>query len=48
LVTYFFEEAFIKFHKGYGAAISMVLFAVILMMTLLQMALQKRWVHYDD
>lgn len=48
LVTYFFEEAFIRFHKGYGAAISMVLFLLILAMTLLQMKLQKRWVHYDD
>jgi multiple sugar transport system permease protein len=48
LVTYFFEEAFIRFHKGYGAAISMVLFLLILAMTLVQMKLQKRWVHYDD
>jgi len=48
LVTYFFEEAFVKFHKGYGAAISMILFLLILVMTLVQMKLQKRWVHYDD
>ena len=48
LVTYFFEDAFIRFHKGYGAAISMVLFLLILIMTLVQMKLQKRWVHYDD
>ncbi len=48
LVTYFFEEAFVRFHKGYGAAISMVLFLLILAMTLVQMKLQKRWVHYDD
>jgi multiple sugar transport system permease protein len=48
LVSYFFEEAFIRFHKGYGAAISMILFLLILAMTLLQMKLQKRWVHYDD
>lgn len=48
LATYFFEEAFIKFQKGYGAAIAVVLFVLILLVTLLQMALQKRWVHYDD
>ena len=48
LATYFFEEAFIKFHKGYGAAIAVVLFMLILLVTLLQMVMQKRWVHYDD
>lgn len=48
LATYFFEEAFIKFHKGYGAAIAVVLFVLILLVTLLQMQLQKRWVHYDE
>lgn len=48
LATYFFEEAFIKFHKGFGASVSMVLFVLILLMTLVQMKLQKRWVHYDE
>ncbi len=48
LATYFFEEAFIKFQKGYGAAVAVVLFVLILAVTLLQMWLQKRWVHYDE
>jgi len=48
LATYFFEEAFVKFHKGYGAAIAVVLFILILLVTLLQMVMQKKWVHYDD
>lgn len=48
LATYFFEEAFIRFHKGYGAAIAVVLFILILFVTLLQLKLQKKWVHYDE
>lgn len=48
LATYFFEEAFIKFQKGYGAAIAVVLFVLILLVTLMQMWLQKKWVHYDE
>ncbi len=48
LATYFFEEAFIKFQKGYGAAIAVALFVLIMIVTLLQMWLQKRWVHYDE
>lgn len=48
LATYFFEEAFVKFQKGYGAAIAVVLFVLILLVTLLQMRLQKRWVYYDE
>ncbi len=48
LATFFFEEAFIKFQKGYGAAIAVALFVVIMVVTLIQMRLQKRWVHYDE
>lgn len=48
LATYFFEEAFIKFQKGYGAAIAVILFLLIMVFTLIQLMVQKRWVHYDD
>ncbi|MGL6200852.1 MAG: carbohydrate ABC transporter permease [Lachnospiraceae bacterium] len=48
LVTYFFEQSFTKFHKGYGAAISIVLFLLILVITGIQMVLQKKFVFYDD
>lgn len=48
LVTYFFEQSFTKFHKGYGAAISLVLFLLILVITGVQMLLQKKMVFYDD
>lgn len=48
LVTYFFEQSFVKFHKGYGAAISFMLFLLILLITAVQMVLQKKLVFYDD
>lgn len=48
LATYFFEESFIKFHKGYGAAIAMALFVLILIITIVQLYLQKKWVYYDE
>lgn len=33
---------------GYASAMSMALFAIILAITLIQLRLQKRWVHYDN
>lgn len=48
LVTYFFEQSFVKFHKGYGAAISLVLFFLILVITAIQMICQRKLVFYDD
>lgn len=48
LVTYFFEQSFVKFNKGYGAAISIMLFLFILVITVLQLIGQKKVVFYDD
>lgn len=48
LVTYFFQVAFIQFHKGYGAAVTMVLFVLILIVTVIQLIMQKKWVYYDE
>ena len=47
LVSWFFEESFRLFNQGYGAAISMVLFAIIMIFTAIQLFFQKKWVHYD-
>lgn len=47
LVSYFYESAFIQFKKGYGASVTVVLFAIILVVTIFQMAMQKKWVHYE-
>lgn len=43
---YLYERAFQSFDMGYAAAISMVLFVIILATTGLVMSTQKRWVHY--
>lgn len=47
LVSWFFEESFRRFDQGYGAAIAMVLFVIIMAFTAIQMYLQKKWVHYE-
>ena len=47
LVSWFFEESFMMFNQGFGAAISMFLFVIIMGITALQLYFQKRWVHYD-
>jgi multiple sugar transport system permease protein len=45
-VLYMFRQGFQFFQMGYAAAIAWVLFAIILVLTLFQMWLQKKWVHY--
>ncbi len=45
VVMMFYKQAFENYKKGYGAAISIVIFIIILIITLIQMRLQKRWVY---
>jgi multiple sugar transport system permease protein len=47
LVYYFYDRSFIAFEKGYGVAVSLVLFMIILIVTIFQFVMQKRWVHYS-
>lgn len=47
LVYLFYKHAFLMNEKGYASAIIVFLFAIILLVTLVQLRLQKRWVHYD-
>ena len=47
LVYLFYQTAFTNGNKGYGAAMVMLLLAVILLITVVQMYGQKKWVHYD-
>jgi multiple sugar transport system permease protein len=47
VVYLFFEQAFINNDKGYASTIVMFLFLIILIVTIIQFKLQKRWVHYD-
>ncbi len=46
VIFLFFKNAFVLNDKGYAAAISMLLLVVILAITMIQIKLQKKWVHY--
>ncbi len=47
IVMYFYRNAFELNDKGYASAIAMLLFCFIMIITAIQMALQKKWVYYD-
>ena len=47
VVMYFFRNAFEYSKKGYASAIAVLLFAIIMVITAVQMKLQKKWVNYD-
>jgi multiple sugar transport system permease protein len=47
VVMYIYEQAFQKFDLGYASTIAMTLFAIILVLTLLQFWFGRRWVHYE-
>ena len=46
-VYYLFNNAFSYFKMGYACAMAWILFAIILVLTLVQWKLAPRWVHYD-
>jgi len=45
LVYYLYQNGFQWFAMGYAAAIAYVLFGLVLIMTLIQWALRRRWVY---
>ena len=45
-VYLFYKHSFLLNDKGYGAAIIMLLLAIIMAITLIQVKLQKKWVNY--
>ena len=47
VVMYFYRNAFEFSKKGYASSIAVFLFLIIMLLTLLQMRLQKKWVVYD-
>lgn len=46
-VLYLYYKAFRDFRMGYAAAMAWILFLIILVLTLFQMWLSKRWVYYE-
>ena len=45
---YLFNNAFRYFKMGYASALAWILFLVILVLTLIQLKLSPRWVHYES
>ncbi len=46
IVFHIYTSAFVNFEMGYAAAVSLVFFGIILVITLLQWFGQKKWVNY--
>ncbi|TDG00825.1 carbohydrate ABC transporter permease [Paenibacillus piri] len=46
IVYHVYQLAFVEFTFGKSAAAAVILFAIILTLTLIQMHMSKRWVHY--
>ncbi|MBC1797399.1 sugar ABC transporter permease [Listeria booriae] len=46
IVYLFYQYTFANNNKGYGATIAIILLVIILIITMIQMKLQKKWVHY--
>jgi multiple sugar transport system permease protein len=46
-VVWLYDQAFGQLKMGYASAIAWILFVVIMIFTVLQLALAKRWVFYE-
>jgi multiple sugar transport system permease protein len=44
IVQYLYETAFRNFQVGYAAAIALLVFVIVLVATLIQFRLRRRWV----
>jgi multiple sugar transport system permease protein len=47
-VIYLFQQAFQFLHMGFASALAWLLFLVILLITVIQVRLSKRWVYYES
>lgn len=47
IVLYIYEIGFKRFEMGYAATVSLTLFVVLLLLTLFQFVISRRWVHYE-
>jgi len=47
LVLYIYNHAFMNFRMGYAAALAWVLFAIVMIFTIIQFRLAGRWVYYE-
>jgi multiple sugar transport system permease protein len=47
LVYFIYQNGFMFYQMGIASAAAMILFAIVLVLTLVQYRLQNRWVHYE-
>ena len=47
VVLYLYKKAFQEFKMGYASALAWVLFCLILIVTLVQKRLSRKWVYYE-
>ncbi|MDQ6795341.1 MAG: sugar ABC transporter permease [Chloroflexota bacterium] len=47
VVMYIYEQAFQNFRIGYGSAIAVTLFVIIMVVTIIQFRLRRSWVYYE-
>ena len=47
VVYLFYEAGFLDNDRGYAAAVAFLLLVIILILTIVQFRLQKKWVHYE-
>ena len=47
IVYLFYKYTFLQYDKGYGSTIATVLLIFVLLLTVIQMQVQKKWVHYQ-
>lgn len=48
IVYVFYRYTFTNYNRGYGSTIVVLLFVIIMILTAIQLKLQKKWVHYND
>ena len=46
-VLYLYRQAFVHLNMGYASAMSWVLFLIVFVLTIAQLRLAPRWVHYE-
>jgi multiple sugar transport system permease protein len=47
-VVYIYNQGFFYFRMGYASALSWLLFIILMVLTLIQFRLARRWVYYED
>ncbi|MEZ4864846.1 MAG: sugar ABC transporter permease [Caldilineaceae bacterium] len=47
-VVYIYNQGFFYFRMGYASALSWILFMILVLLTIIQFRLARRWVYYED